>query len=44
MDYALVKTLHIISATILFGTGVGSTYYLWQANRQHDVRVIANVT
>lgn len=28
MDYALVKTLHIISATLLFGTGIGSAYYL----------------
>ena len=29
MEYILVKTLHIISATILFGTGVGSAFYLF---------------
>ena len=43
MDYALVKTLHILSATFLFGTGVGSAYYLWRAQRDGDARVIARV-
>lgn len=43
MDYALLKTLHIVSATFLFGTGVGSAFYLWRANREGDVRVIAGV-
>lgn len=27
-DYLLVKLLHILSATFLFGTGVGSAWYL----------------
>ena len=43
MDFALVKTLHIVSSTFLFGTGVGSAYYLWCANRDGDVRVVARV-
>jgi len=43
MVYTLVKTLHIVSATFLFGTGVGSAYYLWRAHRGGDARVIAAV-
>ena len=43
MDYLLVKTLHIVSATFLFGTGVGSAFYLWRAHRGQDPRVIAGV-
>jgi uncharacterized membrane protein len=29
--YSLVKTLHIISATILFGTGLGTAFFFWSA-------------
>lgn len=43
MDYAILKTLHIISATVLFGTGLGTAYFMWSANRTRDARVIANV-
>ena len=43
MLYGVIKTLHILSATILFGTGIGSAYYLWRANRTGDARVIAPV-
>jgi uncharacterized membrane protein len=28
MDYLIVKWLHILSSTVLFGTGIGSAYYL----------------
>lgn len=41
MDYGLIKTLHIISATILFGTGLGTAYFMWSANRTRDARVVA---
>ena len=44
MDYALIKTLHIISATIFFGTGLGTAFSLWSANRTQNVQVIASVT
>ena len=27
MDYLIVKTLHILSATILVGTGFGTAFY-----------------
>ena len=43
MDYAIVKTLHIISATVLFGTGLGTAFFMWRANLSGEVRVIASV-
>lgn len=43
MDYNLIKTLHILSATILFGTGLGTAYFMWSANRTRDARVISAV-
>ncbi len=33
MDYLIVKWLHVLSSTILFGTGVGSAFYMFMANR-----------
>ena len=43
-DYLLVKTLHILSATFLFGTGVGTAFYLLVTTLGRDVRVVASVT
>ena len=37
MDYLIVKTLHILSATILVGTGFGSAFYLFWTNRSGSV-------
>jgi uncharacterized membrane protein len=37
MDYLLVKWIHVLSATILLGTGVGSAFYLFMANRKGNV-------
>ncbi|WP_392505515.1 DUF2269 family protein [Rickettsia sp. 2024-CO-Wats] len=28
MDYLFIKTIHIISSTILFGTGIGTVFYV----------------
>jgi len=42
-EYLLLKWLHIISATLLFGTGLGSVYYKWSTDRSGDVRAIAVV-
>ncbi|KRV73459.1 DUF2269 family protein [Pseudomonas citronellolis] len=39
--YLLLKTLHILTATLLFGTGLGSAYYAWQAWRSGQLQVIA---
>lgn len=34
--YLLIKTLHIVSATILFGTGLGTAFFFWSARRAGD--------
>lgn len=34
MDYLLLKWVHIISSTLLFGTGIGSAFYMFTANRR----------
>ncbi len=36
--YPLVKTLHILSATILFGTGLGIAFFFWMGARAGDDR------
>ncbi len=42
MDYFLLKTLHIISATVLFGTGLGTAFHMWMTHRRGDPRAIAS--
>ena len=42
--YAALLTLHILSATLLFGTGLGTAFYLWMAHRGGDPRSIAAVS
>lgn len=41
MSYELVKTLHILSMVLLFGTGLGSAFYKWMADRSGNVAHIA---
>ena len=43
MEYLLVKWIHILSSTLLFGTGLGSAFYMYFASRTRDPRVIAAV-
>lgn len=43
MDYLLVKWLHVLGSTVLFGTGIGTAFYLLVASLQRDVRVVAAV-
>jgi len=43
MDYVTLKWLHIMSATFLFGTGVGSAFYLLFVTLSKDVRAVALV-
>lgn len=31
-SYSIIKTIHIISASILFGTGLGTTFFMWRAH------------
>ena len=40
--YLALKTLHIISAALLFGTGLGTAFHLWMTHRAGDVRAIAS--
>ena len=37
MTYLLVKWLHVLSSTILFGTGIGSAFLMFAANRRKDL-------
>ena len=44
MEYLVVKWLHVVSSTILFGTGVGSAYYMLMAGlrgRPAEVHFVA---
>ena len=43
MDYLIVKWIHILSSTLLFGTGVGTAYYLICTIRTRDPFLIASV-
>lgn len=37
MPYLFLKCVHVISSTVLFGTGVGSAFYMLRANLSKDV-------
>jgi uncharacterized membrane protein len=39
--YLLLKAIHILSAAVLFGTGLGIAFFMWRADRSGDVAVIA---
>jgi uncharacterized membrane protein len=41
--YLLLKWIHIVSSTVLFGFGAGTAYYFWTAHRTGDARLIASV-
>lgn len=41
MTYLAVKYLHILSMVLLFGTGLGSAFYKWMADRSGNVAHIA---
>lgn len=43
MDYSIVKWIHIVSSTMLFGTGLGSAFYMFFVSRTRDPNVIAIV-
>ena len=44
MEYLIVKWLHILSSTLLFGTGIGSAWYLLFAVTSKNVQAVAVVT
>jgi uncharacterized membrane protein len=39
--YLWIKWLHVIGATILFGTGLGTAFHFWIAQRREDAAAIA---
>ena len=41
MLYEIVKTVHILSAAILFGTGLGTAWFMWRADRSGNAATIA---
>ncbi len=38
MYYLELKLIHILSSTILFGTGLGSAFYFWRAQSNNDYK------
>jgi uncharacterized membrane protein len=43
VTYLLLKYIHILSATLLFGTGLGTAFHGFLAFRTRDARVVAAV-
>ena len=43
-SYLWLKWLHVISATVLLGTGAGIAFFFLRAHQTRDVRVIAAVS
>ncbi|MBE7941927.1 MULTISPECIES: DUF2269 domain-containing protein [Ramlibacter] len=41
MDYLTIKWLHVLSSTVLFGTGIGSAFYLLLAHLGGEVDMAA---
>ncbi|CAB3803100.1 DUF2269 family protein [Paraburkholderia fynbosensis] len=44
MTYLLVKWLHVLSSTILFGTGIGSAFYMLTVSLGKETHTVARVT
>lgn len=42
MDFQFLKWIHLFSATLLFGTGLGSAFYKWNADRSGNLQAIAH--
>jgi uncharacterized membrane protein len=40
MAYFWLKLIHIVSSTLLFGTGLGSAFYMYRADRSGDIHAI----
>ena len=40
--YAAIKFLHVVSSTLLFGTGLGTAFFMWMTHRRGNAVAIAN--
>ena len=43
MQADIIKWIHIISATVLFGTGLGIAFFKWASDRINDVATIDQI-
>ena len=41
MEYLIVKWLHIVSSTLVFGTGIGSAFHMLMASLRRDPAIAA---
>lgn len=41
MDHLVVKWVHVLSSTLLLGTGLGIAFFMWMAHRTRDARTVA---
>ncbi|MBV8635208.1 MAG: DUF2269 domain-containing protein [Burkholderiaceae bacterium] len=41
--YLVLKWLHVLSSTVLFGTGIGIAFFKWMADRGGDVATIRRI-
>jgi uncharacterized membrane protein len=40
-SYLVLKFIHVLGATVLFGTGLGIAFFMWMAHRSRDPAFIA---
>jgi uncharacterized membrane protein len=43
VEYLIAKWLHVLSSTIVFGTGIGTAFYIFFISRSFDATVVAAV-
>jgi uncharacterized membrane protein len=43
VEYLIVKWLHVLSSTILFGTGIGTAFFIFFTARTADAAIVAAV-
>jgi len=39
--YTVLKFIHIVGSTILFGTGLGTAFFMWMSHRSGNIAAIA---
>jgi uncharacterized membrane protein len=42
--FAVLKFLHIVSSTLLFGTGLGTAFFMWMSHRSGNIMAIAQAS
>ena len=40
--YAALKFIHVVSAMLLFGTGLGTAFFMWMSDRSGNVAAVAS--